>query len=169
MSYDGQSRCEPHGVTRCVACTMLERKKAKLEVAPPEITGAPPVDIEQMDGPALRAEKAAYDKAIFATEPPFDQSQEQETDWSRPKPGPTPSDMTKDAFDALPTDDSHASKVMRAAARFSSTSRDWAQNLARTEKIKANLLKAEAELSEAKAEMDKAQDELKTLVTGEQS
>jgi hypothetical protein len=32
-----------------------------------------------------------------------------------------------------------AAKVVRAAARFSSASRDWAQNLARTERVKANL------------------------------
>jgi hypothetical protein len=164
--YDGQSRCEPHGVTRCVACTAAKRpKKLVVPPAPPEITGAPPPDIEGMDAPSLRAEIDAYANLPGgASQSDIPDIEELGNPAVRATLG---LDLTaKDAFDTLPVDDSHASKVMRAAAEYASASRDWAQNVAKVEKIKAELVKAEAALSGATSRQQGAELELKTLVSG---
>lgn len=176
-------RCDKHSITRCPICASLSGKKTQtLSVAPPEITGAPPADIEQMDSNALRAEIAAS-PVRFPTQEEVDESQQKlnalrgDSNYNfarqvpgftlEPKqPGPAPDRMAKETFDNLPVDDSHASKVVRAAAAYATASKDWAQNLARVEKIKSELLKAEALLHEALVAKETSECDLKTLVTG---
>lgn len=190
-------RCEKHNLTRCTTCMALEHHKpqAAVPVAPPEIAGGPPPDIEDVHGTgsvrdridpdpptdvnkmnvdALRAEVAecaAIKAGCFSEEAPFELSSKREL----ATPGPGVSTINgvafptaeKESFDALPVDDSHASKVVRAAAAYADASRIWAQELARTEKIKQSLLRAEADLQAAQTKKETAERELKTLVTGE--
>jgi hypothetical protein len=151
-----------------MVCASLERKKPQTFVptAPSEITGAPPPDIEQMDGPALLAEQAAFNKKTD-----FELSTDPDA-WgplqiiANGKASLIPARTAKESFDTLPTDDSHASKVMRAASAYAKASKDWAQNLARVEKIKSELLKAEALLHEALVAKETSEGDLKTLVAG---
>ena len=75
--------------------------------------------------------------------------------------------FARDTFATLPTDDSHASKVLRAAAAFASAAQAWAQELAYVEKIKKVLLTAEVQLNKASFEKGNAEEELKKLVAGE--
>ena len=80
-------RCEKHGVTRCLACKIIEAKKGKnpltvptlivippptkAGVPPPSITNAAPPDIEMMDASTVQKEatelrkvQGAYDKEM---------------------------------------------------------------------------------------------------------
>jgi hypothetical protein len=70
-------------------------------------------------------------------------------------------------FQALPTDDSHASKVVRAAAAFAGASQLWALELSNVETLKADLLKAQAKLDAALFAKVDAEAKLKDLVNGE--
>jgi hypothetical protein len=168
--YDGQSNCAKHGARRCMACSAGSRPKiVKPEYkemlltgpAPTEITGAPPPNIEDMTSDALRAEIAlnvspAVDE-VWGDRP------------GAPIPGFKEVGRIQDEiiFEALPVDDSHASKVVRAAAEYASASKAWAQELARVTKIKQELLKAESELHAALVRKEVSECDLKTLVSGE--
>lgn len=173
IEYDG-SKCEPHGITRCVTCMGMTAKGrkpvSKAPTAPPsEIVGGPPPDIEGMGSVRDREEKTPeeinteYDKILA------------EVNAMRLEPGaiievPQPGNVDpfrRDTFATLPVDDSHASKVLRAAAEFASAAQAWAQELAYVEKVRKILLTAEAQLGKVSAEKDKTEQVLKQLVTGE--
>jgi len=110
-----------------------------------------PADIEGLTAQELRAE---YDN--YAGPQPS------------PQPGPDPDGTEEVSFAVLPVDDSHAAKVMRAAAEYASAAKQWAERLAQVEKIKAELLKQEMRLDNAVKAKDEAEAELKKLVNGEQ-
>jgi hypothetical protein len=179
--YDGQSNCEKHGARRCMACSAGSRPKiTKPEYkemlltgpAPTEITGAPP-NIEDMTSDALRAEIASNvspGEKVWVNDGYGDYWEEvpvpavkSEDELGR-RPGASREVPT---FDALPIDDSHASKVLRAAAAYAKTAGEYAKHVARVEKIKQDLLKTEAELSEAAYKHKEAETELARLVNGE--
>jgi uncharacterized protein YbjT (DUF2867 family) len=172
VEYDG-SKCQPHGQTRCILCMAASKRKGEtvVKAAPPEITGAPPADIEGLGNVRDRVVEEAqaefmtdYDKIIAEmNQRPADQKP---AEIVQAQPGLV-DPFQRDTFSTLPTDDSHASKVLRAAAKFASTAQSWAQELAYVEKCRKIVLEAEAELSKATKDKEDAERELKELVTGE--
>jgi hypothetical protein len=183
IEYDG-SKCTPHGQTRCAICQAMAakgRRPSSPEMPPPSIAGGPPPDIEGLGNVRDREPKTVeeantdYDKILA------------EVEQMRLKPdagmieslkAPSPfvaqvaqpgqvNTFARDAFATLPTDDSHASKVLRAAAAFASAAQAWAQELAYVEKIKKVLLTAEMELDKVTINKNVAEIELKKLVAGE--
>jgi hypothetical protein len=77
-----------------------------------------------------------------------------------------PGDPRPSSFDVLPVDDSHASKVMRAAAAYAKATNAYALELANVERLKGLLMAAEAHLHNAENEKQHHENELKTLVNG---
>ncbi len=182
IEYDG-TKCTPHGQTRCAICQAMAakgRRPSSPEMPPPSIAGGPPSDIEGLGNVRDREPKTIeeantdYDKILAEVEaarganallgapgietvlkPASKAEQAQVNTFAR------------DAFATLPTDDSHASKVLRAAAAFASAAQAWAQELAYVEKIKKVLLTAEVELDRVTIEKNQAEIELKKLVAGE--
>jgi hypothetical protein len=180
IEYDG-SKCTPHGQTRCSLCASKAFKKPFVPAfgtpAPPEIAGGPPSDFEGLSVRARLPEtpeevntdydkiKAEVDALNSAKSQSWESTPEAPT---RPRqyvlPGPSPTNFfTRDTFSTLPTDDSHASQVLRAAAEFAGTAQSWAQELAYVEKIRRELLVAEAVLMGAVKNMARAEEELKKL------
>ncbi|SRR6266568_3077891 len=153
-----RDKCEAHGVTDCLACQFAKPKrivsdpdKAKDRiVAPPNIEGLStpePVDTEDI-------EKWTPVATISGITFPTSTS------------NPTPQ-FHEVCFDALPTDDSRASKVMRAAAAYAKATMEYAKYVAIVERIKSDLLREEAKLTMASAGKATAEEELKKLVNGE--
>jgi len=145
--------------------------------APPEIAGGPPPDIEGLGNVRDREPKTVeeanteYDKILEE----INAAKAANALLGVPgivraimKEEPAPANtFTRDTFSTLPTDDSHASKVLRAAANFAGAAQAWAQELAYVEKVKKILLTAEAELGRVTCEKIDAETELKKLVAGE--
>jgi len=69
-------------------------------------------------------------------------------------------------FDTLPTDDSHASQVMRAAAAYAKAAKMYAIDVAEFTAAKEHLNTLQCRLSVSEKMRDKAEAELKTLVAG---
>ncbi len=165
-------KCVKHQLARCGICAAAAAKgtvpqPAASMPAPPSITGGPPENIEGLsvrDRLPQTVEEANtdYDKilaevtAIKANQPSAELgfSQPERTDREVPV-----------GFQTLPTDDSHASKVMRAAAKYAEAARIYAVWVADTEKIKRTLIEVEAKLQAAIAARLEAEDELKKLIT----
>lgn len=191
VEYDG-SKCTPHDQTRCVTCMALAAKgkkptavsdaqyKKDWDAAHPNVTppasmaGGPPPDIEGLGNVRDRVsepvtqEETDYDRIVKE----MNQVQVAAPDvLSAPYDLKGPGQSSglhayAESFETLPVDDSHTSKVVRAAAQYAKTTKVWAQTLAQVEKIKVELLKAEASLEVAKNEKEQAEQDLKFLVTG---
>jgi len=175
IEYDG-SRCEPHGQVRCITCMALAAKgkkpAPKPTAPPPEITGAPPADLEGLSvrdrEPKTQEEvNTEYDKILAEVNALRTAAPGIMVEFSGPNPPMVVNQFARDTFETLPTDDSHASKVLRAASEFACAAQAWAQELAYVEKVKKILLTAEAELSRVTKKKTEAEDKLKQLVTGE--
>lgn len=182
QAYD-DTKCEHQQLAvRCALCMAKAGKKPTAVVAPPSITGGPPPDIEEctpslrdkVDGPAPADLIPEWEKPSAFDEPtasaaPVDASVEYHVN-SVPATLPEHSGsvlrVVPNSFETLPTDDSHASKVVRAAAAYAEAAKVWAGDLAAVEHNKANLLRAQAKLDAATIEKDKAEQDLKILVNG---
>ncbi len=175
IEYDG-SKCTAHGQTRCALCASRAAKNTTQLAAPSVITGGPPADIEGFsvrDRLPKTPEEAntEYDKIkaevdqLNLNRPAVTQLLESSSETKfNVTLDPT---FVRDTFSVLPTDDSHASKVLRAAAQFAGAAQAWAQALAYLEKVKKIVMAAEVETSKACFEKDDAEQELKKLVTKE--
>jgi hypothetical protein len=184
IEYDG-SKCQPHGQTRCALCQAMAAKGFKPAApAPPPatITGGPPPDIEGLSSVRDRLPETVeeanteYDKILAEVNAlKADKGEKRESTLEEPtrprqpnvriSPGQTMLLDPKQSFAALPTDDSHASKVMRAAAKYAEASKDYAIQLTEVEMIKQNLLKAETWLNAAIRSRIDTEEELKKLIT----
>jgi hypothetical protein len=162
------TKCEQHNQVRCAICQAMAAKGSKPGVpkpaAPSQITGEPPADLEGLsvrDRIPATVEEANtdYDK-IVAEVNEFKQANAFIT------PGQIVANNI-DFFATLPVDDSHASKVLRAAAAFAEVAAKWARVLATTERIKKDLLVAQATLDAVTIEKNVSELELKKLVSGE--
>lgn len=181
IEYDG-SKCTPHSQTRCSICAAQAFKGKKPIIPaspPPDIAGGPPADIEGLSVRARLPQTAEevnteYDKILAEVNEM--KASKQEPDLGGPIEGTGPVALTKrafypggqslfvrDTFSTLPVDDSHASKVLRAAAKFSSAVQSWAQELAYVEKIKKALMEAEVALNKASFEKNNAEEGLNSL------
>jgi hypothetical protein len=172
VEYDG-SKCQPHSIVRCAICLALSAKgrKPAPQAPPPQITGAPPADIEGLSvrdrlPTTIEEANTDYDKILAEVNSLKQPEVLVSPSQNIAMPG-QPNTFARDTFQTLPTDDSHASKVLRAAAAFAGAAQAWAQELAYVEKIKKVLLTAEAELGRVTAEKTDAENELRKLVAGE--
>ncbi len=176
VEYDG-SKCTPHGQTRCAICQAMAakgRRPSSQEAPPQSIAGGPPPDIEGLGNVRDREPKTVeeantdYDKILAEVNAMKEVEQPNvriSSGQTIAQPGQV-NTFARDAFATLPTDDSHASKVLRAAAAFAGAAQAWAQELAYVEKIKKVLLTAEVQLNKASFEKGNAEEELKKLVAG---
>jgi hypothetical protein len=107
----------------------------------PELARAVPVNFQEEDGQriAMPTETAA--------------------------PGAPVEEIT--SFDTLPVDDSHASKVVRAAAEYAAAARDYAIKLASYTKVAEGLKLAKERLDEADYARNRTEATLKTIVAGD--
>lgn len=176
IQYD-DSKCDKHGQKRCVLCMAAAAKggatvsQAVVAGPPPSsISGGPPENIEGLSGSVrdripvtveeaetdydkiLAEVKTLKDEPISAGSVNLKQAQERQNNQL--------------PFATLPTDDSHASKVMCAAAKYAEAAKSWAVLVADTEKIKRTLIEAEAKLNSATEARIDAEDELKKLING---
>jgi hypothetical protein len=170
QAYD-ETRCEHSQLqARCAIC--LAKNKTKVShswPAPSNISGEVPAGIEdvheagslrdKVDGPApadlVPDWEKPYEEQVFPAKEEVEKVIQA-----------TQMEAKKKVFKALPNDDSHASKVMRAAAAFAEASSTWALELANVEKIKADLLVAKALLDKVATEMIRAEKTLKELING---
>ena len=184
QAYD-DTKCEHQQLAvRCALCMAKAGKKPTAVVAPPSITGGPPPDIEEctpslrdkVDGPAPAdlipewEKPSAFDEPMASAARPTGRcigrvSRQLGTSDSARHSGSVLR-VVPNSFETLPTDDSHASKVVRAAAAYAEAAKVWAGDLAAVEHNKANLLRAQAKLDAATIEKDKAEQDLKLLVNG---
>jgi hypothetical protein len=158
------------------------RRPSSQEAPPQSIAGGPPADIEGLGNVRDREPKTVeeantdYDKILAeVNEMKGKKAEEWESTVEEPtrprknnqaQQGSVDVLTYRDTFSTLPTDDSHASKVLRAAAAFAGAAQAWAQELAYVEKIKKVLLTAEVQLNKASFEKGNAEEELKKLVAG---
>ena len=189
-------RCEKHGVTRCLACKIIEAKKGKnpltvpplivippptkAGVPPPSITNAVPPDIEMMDAQEVNKAREVYDKEMEAlleakarqeainssADVPAEVGMSQPSLRAEANVGPEHNYVAIAGFETLPVDDSHASKVVRAASEYAAAARDYALKLASYTKVTEGVKKAAEKLTEAALIRDKAEKELQALVVG---
>lgn len=173
IQYD-DSKCDKHSQKRCVLCMAAAAKggatvsQAVVAGPPPtSISGGPPENIEGLSG-------SVRDRIPVTVE-------EAETDYDKilaevnafkvagfvaaPQAQPGPELAPAKSFATLPADDSHASKVMRAAAKYAEAATNFALRLAEAERVKQLIFKAEAEQNVADAALRQAEAELKSLVS----
>lgn len=171
MEAYNDTKCEHNQLeARCNICMAAKAKGKKPQQrvpqsAPPSITGGPPPGIEdctpslrdKVDGPAPADLVPEWEKPLPSTLGIVQAG-------TQVHPGQIIEvDNVKD-FATLPVDDSHASKVVRAAAAYAAASAKWANELANVEKIKVMLSDAQTRLSAEAAVKDAAERNLKELV-----
>src|SRR5208337_803324 len=162
----------------------------KVGVPPPSISNAPPEDIEMMDVHEVNRAREAYHKELdslletkarqeainAAIDVPIPEGYKKVGQIHdevilaeqplRVHLGNIPFAVENETFETLPVDDSHASKVMRAASAYADAARDYALKLASYTKIAEELKTAAERLTEAALMRDKAEKDLQTLVAG---
>jgi hypothetical protein len=193
IQYDG-SKCDKHQMVRCVLCMAAASRGTgpqPVAITPPPaaITGGPPENIEGLSTSVRDREPVTpeevnteYDKILAevnvakaakeAKAKTWESSPEEPTRPRQPDlggpikgtfPGQTVPVIT---FATLPVDDSHASQVVRAAAKYAEAATTFALRLAEAEKVKQMVSKAQAEQDAAGLALREAEAELKKLVGG---
>ncbi len=196
MEAYNDTKCEHFQLAaRCPLCMAKAGRMPQVAAPPTSITGGPPPDIEEctpslrskVDGPAPADLIPEWEKPLppgvngvndlgntRAAQKQMD-TISADVEYHVPSvPATLPAHCGQvlrvvpgAIFDTLPTDDSHASKVVRAAAEYAKLSNNWALQLSGVEKIKSELLIAQATLDKTTMEKNKAEAELKSLVNGE--
>lgn len=165
IQYDG-NKCDKHQQTRCVLCLAAARgtvPQAPIATLPPAvITGGPPPDIEGLGNVRDRlpqtVEEANTDYDNILAEVNAIKAKPPSLELGLPQ-------VNSMRFSTLPTDDSHASQVMRAAAKYAETATTFALCLAETERVKHLIFEAEAKQNIADKALRSAEEELKKLIT----
>jgi hypothetical protein len=184
IQYDG-SKCDKHQMVRCVLCmaaaargiaTGSHPQPVAITPPPTAITGGPPENIEGLSTSVRDREPVTpeevnteYDKILAEV----NDLKREPSDLGGPIRGTFPGQIipviTQDAkrpFATLPVDDSHASQVVRAAAKYAEAATTFALRLAEAEKVKQMVSKAQAEQDAAGLALREAEAELKKLVGG---
>lgn len=155
--------CLKHGITDCIACAATAKSTAP----------APTTSV-----PAPTNTRVVEDVRSRLNESPVDAVTEIEgllNDGTARANVPVPAvavavaPKVQEVFDTLPTDDSHASKVARAAAAYAKESVEYAQAVVAAESLKAQLKIADARVTKAAEARLAAENEMKELLKGELS
>jgi hypothetical protein len=174
IAYDG-SKCDKHQIVRCVLCMAAAARGTgpqPVAITPPPtaITGAPPENIEGLSTSVRDREPATpeevnteYDKILAEVNVAKAAKEAKAQNWESSPEEPT---RPRKPFATLPVDDSHASQVVRAAAKYAEAATTFALRLAEAEKVKQMVSKAQAEQDAAGLALREAEAELKKLVGG---
>ena len=156
--------CAKHNVTDCLACVSIVKTTTPLVPPVKQESVEPPDNIEGWlnDGKKADPVEAAIAKRVEPEKDPIVGTIPGWTGLKEPPPA-----KPEVSFDVLPVDDSHASKVTRAAAAYAKASADYAKAVVAVASLKIQLELEGAKLTKATEARIAAEEEMKKLMGGQ--